>query len=345
MPVWQAAAARRTESASVAPEPSPRRMPKLNSAALPIRSRRRWWPGSAETWPTTQWSSARVDREKHRGGDGRGIAIEHDRHAAHPRGEHGAGDRGDLKPAEAAQQLERIGLSVGVAGDGGGDDFALVGERRAGDAGAGADPIRRPAAEERLGQRGCRGRVGDPHLAERQGVDARLDRHHPIGDRVGAFRLGHRRGLDDIGGRLVEVHLVDAEIGVDRLAELVHRGAAGDEVLHHLRRHRGRIGRDAAGGDPVIAGEDGGARVVDPRRMAALPGREPLRQLLEPAEGAAGLRQLRLAQRGGGAGLEIGAGQMSHQRADFVEARRRFGHGFPWCVVALGVATKPVMVR
>src|SRR5581483_3606368 len=74
-------------------------------------------------------------------------------------------------------------------------------------------------------------------------------------------------------------------------------------------------------------------------------GREPLRQLLEPAERAGRLRQLRLTQRRGGAGLEVGAGQMGHQRADLVEARRRFWHGFPWCGVALGVATKPDMVR
>ena len=47
------------------------------------------------------------------------------------------------------------------------------------------------------------------------------------------------------------------------LAQLVHRGAAGDKVLHHLRRHRGRIGRDAARRDTVVAGEDDCARMIE----------------------------------------------------------------------------------
>ena len=135
-----------------------------------------------------------------------------------------------------------------------------------------------------------------------------------------------RRRVDDVGGRLVEVHLVDPQIGVDDLAELVHRRAAGDEVLHHLRRHRRRIGRDAARGDAVIAGEDAGARMIEPRRVAALPGGEPMRQFLQAPERAGRLGELALAQHRRGAGLEIGAGQMRHQRADLVQARRHFRH-------------------
>ena len=60
--------------------------------------------------------------------------------------------------------------------------------------------------------------------------------------------------------------------------------------------------------------------------MPGLPGREPHRQLFEPAERAGGLGQLRLAQRGGGAGLEIGAGQMGQERAHLIEGRGRLGH-------------------
>src|SRR5205085_890169 len=125
--------------------------------------------------------------------------------------------------------------------------------------------------------------------------------------------------LDGIAGRRVEVHLVDPQVGVDGFAQLVHRGAAGDEVLHHLRRDRRRIGRDAARRDTVVAGEDDGARVSEGRRMASLPDRQPGGQFLEPAQRARRFCQLLLAQSRGGPGLEIGSRQMRHQRADLLE--------------------------
>ena len=135
------------------------------------------------------------------------------------------------------------------------------------DAGARSGPVGGGAAEQRVAEGGRRCRVGDAHLAERQHVDARLDRHHAVGHRARAFLLAHRRVLGEIAGRVVERHLVDSQVGVDRLAQLVHRGAAGDEILHHLRGHRGRIGRDAARRDAVIAGEH--ARCAGARSSAA----------------------------------------------------------------------------
>src|SRR3546814_20457383 len=81
-------------------------------------------------------------------------------------------------------------------------------------------------------------------------------------------------------------------------AELIHRGAAVDEILHHLGRHLGRIGGDALVGDAVVAGEDGGIGTVDRRRIAALPGGQPHRQLLQSPERAGRLGELALAQKG-----------------------------------------------
>ena len=207
-----------------------------------------------------------------------------------------------------------------------GDRFALGGERRADDAGAGSGPRRRLAAEQTHAQRGRDGRVADPHLADRQRVDPRLDRHHAVGNGAGAFLFAHRRRLDDVGGRRFEVHLVDPQVGIDHPAQLVHRGAAGDEVLHHLRRDRGRIGRDAARRDAVIGGENDGAGMVEARRVPTLPGREPGRQLFEPAERAGRLGQLAFAGRRGGAGIEIGSRQMGQQGADLIQLRHCLGH-------------------
>ena len=150
-----------------------------------------------------------------------------------------------------------------------------------------------------------------------------LDGHHSVGDRAGAFLLAHRRLRDDVGGRGVEVHLVDPQIGVDQTAELVYRGAAGNEILHHLRRHLGRIGRDPARRDAVVAGEHDRARVAQRGRMAPLPGREPHRQLFESAERAGRFCQLAFAQRCGAAGVEVRAGEMREQPADLRRGARR----------------------
>ena len=66
------------------------------------------------------------------------------------------------------------------------------------------------------------------------------------------------------------------------------RGAAGGSS-HHLRGHLGRVGADALGDHAVIAGRDDdrrGRRAVSP---AAVDRRDLRRQLLQPAEAAAGL--------------------------------------------------------
>jgi len=131
--------------------------------------------------------------------------------------------------------------------------------------------------------------------------------------------------LREIVGRLVQRHFVDAQIGIGQRRQLVDRTTAGDEVLHHLRRHLGRIGRNAARSDAVIAGEDANARALDPRRMAALPQAHPAGDFLEPAERTGGLGQLSFARLGGGAGGAIGPRQTGQHVADFGETHRGGG--------------------
>jgi hypothetical protein len=59
------------------------------------------------------------------------------------------------------------------------------------------------------------GRVGDAHFAQAQHVDAGLGGHHAVGHGVGGAGLVHRRALREVGGRMVEVEFVDAQVGVD----------------------------------------------------------------------------------------------------------------------------------
>ena len=125
--------------------------------------------------------------------------------------------------------------------------------------------------------------------------------------------------MREVGGRLLQRHLIDPELGVGDAAELVDRGAAGDEVLHHLDGHRGGVGRDAERRHPVIAGEDRDPRPVEHRRVAALPGAEPGGYLLEPAERAGRLGQGCLAAGGSARRFEIGVAQLPHQATNLGE--------------------------
>ena len=83
--------------------------------------------------------------------------------------------------------------------------------------------------------------------------------------------------------------------------QLIDRGAAGGKVRHHLRRYFGRIGGDAAFGDAMIAGEHHNLDLLQSRRRAPLPVREPADQVFQPAQTARRLGQRRLAARHSGA--------------------------------------------
>src|SRR6516165_236993 len=207
MPLWQAAAAFSTARASVAPEPSPSRMPRSKSGRWPICSTSRRWPGSAETCPTTQWSSAW------------GSAAYSTAAAAV-----------DAKPSSTTgTRPSRAAMTAPVM------------------AASSSPPNRRSMSN---GSRAAgRWRAIASSTARRFAAKAApatpvpgLYRHHPIGHCFAAFCLAHRRLDDDVAGRRVEVHLVDLEPDIKGTAELVDRSTACDEVLHHLRRNRRRVG-------------------------------------------------------------------------------------------------------
>ena len=171
MPVWQAAAAlQQRRCASVAPEASPSRMPRSSSGGLPIRSRRRRWPGSAETCADDAMvERARVGGVEHRAPRSPSEAVEHDRHPpdAAPPGSRRRSRRIRARRGGAAARTDRLRRR-------GGARRRRRRPRACAASAAPATPVPGPihsaalAAEQRQAQRRRDRRVGDPHLADRQ---------------------------------------------------------------------------------------------------------------------------------------------------------------------------------
>ncbi len=78
---------------------------------------------------------------------------------------------------------------------------------------------------------------------------------------------------------------------------MINGRAAGSKVRHHLHRHFGRIGGDTLPAHAVIAGKHEYLDVIEPRRIAPLPVREPSGEVFEPTEAARRFGELRLAVR------------------------------------------------
>ena len=109
MPEWHAAAAFRIERARVAPEASPRRMPRSRSGLLadtveePAMARL-----GRDVAGDAMVEGARVGGVEHRGGGARAEPVEDDRDPPHPRRQDRAGHRGEFEPAQPAQHFERV---------------------------------------------------------------------------------------------------------------------------------------------------------------------------------------------------------------------------------------------
>ena len=185
------------------------------------------------------------------------------------------------------------------------------------DAGAAArDLLGAHAKQARRDRRRCRG-VADAHLAEDQEIRLidRRARDRALAGLEGENQLRRReRGLgaeiaraaprlvdDDIRHRLLR-----QRAGVDDLqtrTELARqhgdRGAAGGEIGHHGDGDGLRIGRHALRDDAVVAGEDDDRHARGTRLLGRLQAGKLDRELLEPAERAGRLRQLRLPRNRG----------------------------------------------
>jgi hypothetical protein len=141
-------------------------------------------------------------------------------------------------------------------------------------------------------QRRRSGGVADPHFAQAEQIETLLRLLQAGFEGLDEFQLRQCRFDREVAGGAIEIERAHLQLHAEGLAELIHRGTSGVEVLDHLRGDRGRVGRHAVRDDAVVGGEDARGNALQPRRMAALPGGEPFRKLFQAAE-----RPVRLGQR------------------------------------------------
>jgi hypothetical protein len=113
-----------------------------------------------------------------------------------------------------------------------------------------------------------------------------------MGSNAGLGRALIERGfLRDVAGRQIKREIEHFEAEVVGRANLVHRGAAGRECLHHLPRHALRPFGHALRDHAVIGGEDRDQRAINRGLRLALPGGHPLHDLFQPPQRASRLHQ------------------------------------------------------
>ena len=186
MPVWQATAAFRMAMASVAPEASPRRMPRSSSGALADPLEQPAMAGlGRDMRDEAMVERVRVGGVQHRRRGGRGEAVEQHRHARHARRHDRAGDRRELVPAEPAQHVERIAGAAAVAARRAAATTALLSSSA-----APATPVPGPVQSAALAAEQRAGTAPPPTVVlampispSASSVDAGLDRHHAVGHR------------------------------------------------------------------------------------------------------------------------------------------------------------------
>ena len=152
MPLWQAAAALSSGTASAAAEASPSRMSMSSKRPLADRLQQPRVAGLGRAMgDQAMVERAAVGGIEHRRRGGAGITVEQHGDVAHAGGQNGAGDGRQFLAAHRRQQGERVarGDRLRVMRQRLVDDGDLVREGGALHAGAGPRPVRAAAAEQR----------------------------------------------------------------------------------------------------------------------------------------------------------------------------------------------------
>ena len=137
----------------------------------------------------------------------------------------------------------------------------------------------------------------------------------PMLDRPRAAGLAHRGPHGEVvrGDALPHGH--DTQLGSRQGGQLVDRGPTGGEVRDHLVGDLGGVGRDSPARDVVPADEDQDQHALQPRRVPPLPGGQPDRQLLQPAQRPRGLGEFGVAGAAGSRRGRVGRRQVAQESA------------------------------
>ena len=237
----------------------------------------------------------------------------------------GPGHGRDLAAAQTGQSVQTVAALV--TRDAISDHLRLEGQPRVIHASAPADPILRGATIQRMGNGGGGGGVADPHFTGDQKVG--LGIHGVPACQQGRQHLGviHGGRFGEIPGRAVQVDRMHVHLRAEGLGQLVDRRTSVFEIGHHLHRDLGREGRNALGGNAVVAGKDHHLRVLQRRAAIAAPAGIPLRQVLKTAQSRGRLGQLAVAVGRSGGGIGIGPRQSAQDGAEIVKGCGGLGHG------------------
>lgn len=256
-------------------------------------------------------------------------AIENDHDAPCARFQDSTADRGLLAPTERGECRQWITDRCTVGFHRAVDDTCLQRNAFGIRTSARPGPVRPVTAKDRTGQRGCDGRIADPHFAENEKLRLRIDGFCPLAQGIECFRLVHGGSLADIACRPIELQGDYPQVATIGQAELVDRRAAILEIANHLRGNFLRERIDPLCADAVIAGKDQRLGTIEDRLFARLPAGQEHRQIFQHPERARRLGKFQLTLPRGFHGRSVGATKIGEAEFQFGETscRQAGSHG------------------
>ena len=174
---------------------------------------------------------------------------------------------------------------------------------------------------------GCNRRVADAHFADGNQIMPAANRFHAERHGTDAGFLIHRGFNRDIAGGQIKRQIEGLETDIEGFANLVDGRTAAAEIIEHLLRDAGRIGRNASCRDAVIASEYRDERTHDGGTGFALPGCEPFDDFFQTAKAAGWLGEKLITRADSFHRNEIGFRHFGNQAANIIERQRGGGHG------------------
>ncbi len=227
------------------------------------------------------FAACRVQTRGDQRGDGADKPIHQHHDAFLGTGQVGADQRGDFKPTEVEQGVQRVATLPGMQRQRALDDRDFVADALGIQSGARACQVTDLATEQRARQRTGGSSVANPHFAADKQLRAALHCTKrtvaPGLQRQAALGLGHRRAVDEIRRARADVQVAHTrqiqrrrhsaevdhfELRIQLARQHTDGRATGHKVMQHLPGHFLGKGRHAFSNHAMVAGKNG-----DPQRV------------------------------------------------------------------------------